>query len=159
MPGTIAPILLRCLAPLLRFCSDAWHHCSDFAPMSGTIAPMPGTIAFRLCTIAPNVDCSDVWHHCFLSSIIGRYKFSKMYGISVHIAASLVLARRGLRFSERPPAKNARWIAEHRHRHVWALWRLFVNAVSNREKRVGLRPRRAPPAGDSTSGTCSASHS
>ncbi len=93
------------------------------------------------------------------SSIIGRYKFSKMYGISVHIAASLVLARRGLRFSERPPAKNARWIAEHRHRHVWALWRLFVNAVSNREKRVGLRPRRAPPGGDSTSGTCSASHS
>lgn len=92
------------------------------------------------------------------SSIIGKYKFSLMYGISVHIAASLVLARRGLWFSERPPAKNARWLAEHRHRHVWTLWRLFVSAVSNRDKRVGLCPRRAPPSGACTGGTGSASH-
>ena len=57
------------------------------------------------------------------TSIIGKFKFALMYGISTHIAASLVLARRGLKLSERPPTKNALWLAVHRHRHVWALWR------------------------------------
>jgi len=94
------------------------------------------------------------------SSIVGKYKYSLMYGISIHIAASLVLARRGLWFSELPPAKNTRWLAEHRHRHVWTLWRLFVKAVSNRDKRVELGSRRAPPSqGSGSDGTCLASYS
>ena len=76
------------------------------------------------------------------SSIIGKYKFSQMYGISVHIAASLVLARRGLRFSERLPANYARCLAVHKHRHVWNSWRSLVHAVSNRDQRVELVSRR-----------------
>ena len=75
------------------------------------------------------------------TSIIGKFKFALMYGISTHIAASLVLARRGLKLSERPPTKNALWLAVHRHRHVWALWRSFVKAVSNRDLRVESRSR------------------
>ena len=76
------------------------------------------------------------------SSIIGKYKFSQMYGISIHIAASLVLARRGLRFSERLPANYARCLAVHKHRHVWNSWRTLVRAVSNRDQRVELVSRR-----------------
>jgi len=86
------------------------------------------------------------------SSIIGKFKYAMMYGISVHIAASLVLARRGQRFSERPPAKNALCLAEHRHRHVWGLWRLFVKAVSNREIRVDPRSWRGTSSGLSPPG-------
>ena len=87
------------------------------------------------------------------SSIIGKYKFAGMYGISTHVAASLVLARRGLRLRESLPPRTARYLAVHRYWHVWKKWaRLF--AVSNREKQVGHVPRLLPsrkilPLGDS----------
>ena len=87
------------------------------------------------------------------SSIIGKYKFARMYGISTHVAASLVLARRGLRLRESLPTRTARYLAVHRYWHVWKKWaRLF--AVSNREKQVGLVPQLLPsrkilPLGDS----------
>jgi len=75
------------------------------------------------------------------SSIIGKYKFSTQYGISVHFAASLVLARRGLAFSEKLPPKNASCLAEHRHQHVWIRWEFFVIAVANSEIQVERRSR------------------
>ncbi|GEL75993.1 hypothetical protein TMU01_02280 [Tenuibacillus multivorans] len=37
------------------------------------------------------------------TSVIGRFKYSKKYGISVHEAASFVIARRGLGFKEKMP--------------------------------------------------------
>lgn len=37
------------------------------------------------------------------TSVIGRIKFAKRYGMSVHHGASLVIARRGLGFKELPP--------------------------------------------------------
>lgn len=37
------------------------------------------------------------------TSIIGRVKFCKRYGLSIHHAAALVIARRFFRFSEQPP--------------------------------------------------------
>lgn len=92
------------------------------------------------------------------TSVIGRYKYSEEYGISEHIGAGLAIARRGLNLSERLPANNALSLAEHRHRHVWSIWRLFKNAVSNRELGVGRlnrlkrkRPRLVgtSPRGDS----------
>ena len=68
------------------------------------------------------------------TSIIGRVKFAKRYGLSVHHAAALVIARRHLRASERvprhldsipdgkgshvalsPPVRN-------RDKHVWHAW-------------------------------------
>ncbi len=41
------------------------------------------------------------------SSVIGRVKFMERYGLSVHQAAALVLARRSLGFSERIPRRWA----------------------------------------------------
>ncbi len=37
------------------------------------------------------------------TSVIGRYKYAKMYGVSVHEAASFVIGRRGLDFEEKVP--------------------------------------------------------
>ena len=67
------------------------------------------------------------------SSVIGRVKFMERYGLSVHQAAALVLARRLLRCSERIPR---RWVApvgngvhvafgvpaRKRVKHVWTYW-------------------------------------
>ena len=67
------------------------------------------------------------------SSVIGRVKFMDRYGLSVHQAAALVLARRLLRCSERIPR---RWVcsvgngvrvafhvpARKRVKHVWTHW-------------------------------------
>ena len=37
------------------------------------------------------------------TSVIGRWKYAKMYGLSVHEAASFVIGRRGLDFDEKVP--------------------------------------------------------
>lgn len=39
------------------------------------------------------------------TSVIGRFKYSKMYGLSVHEAASFVIGRRGLDFEENIPKR------------------------------------------------------
>ena len=67
------------------------------------------------------------------SSVIGRVKFMDRYGLSVHHAAALVLARRLLRCSERIPRRweapvgNGVHVAFHvparkRVKHVWTHW-------------------------------------
>ena len=67
------------------------------------------------------------------SSVIGRVKFMEGYGLTVHQAAALVLARRLLGCSERIPR---RWVApvgngvhvaftvpvRKRVQHVWTYW-------------------------------------
>ena len=67
------------------------------------------------------------------SSLIGRVKFMERYGLSVHQAAALVLARRLLGYSERIPR---RWVCpvgngvcvaftvpvRKRVKHVWTYW-------------------------------------
>ena len=91
------------------------------------------------------------------SSVIGRVKFMERYGLSVHQAAALVLARRLLGCSERIPR---RWVcpigngvhvafrvpARKRVKHVWTYW----GAVSGQlrpalaaQHRLGKR-RRGP---------------
>ena len=91
------------------------------------------------------------------SSVIGRVKFMERYGLSVHQAAALVLARRSLNCSERIPR---RWVcpvgngvhvaftvpARKRVKHVWTYW----GAVSGQlrpalaaQHRLGKR-RRGP---------------
>ena len=93
------------------------------------------------------------------SSVIGRVKFMERYGLSVHQAAALVLARRLLGCSERIPR---RWVcptdngvhvaftvpARTRVKHVWTYW----GAVSGQlrpalaaQHRLGRRRRRPNP--------------
>ena len=93
------------------------------------------------------------------SSVIGRVKFMERYGLTVHQAAALVLARRLLGCSERIPR---RWVApigngvhsaftvpvRKRVKHVWTYW----GAVSRQlrpalaaQHRLGKRRRRPNP--------------
>ena len=93
------------------------------------------------------------------SSVIGRVKFMERYGLSVHQAAALVLARRLLGCSERIPRRrvcptgNGVQVAftvpaRKRVKHVWTLW----GAVSGQlrpalaaQHRLGRRRRRPNP--------------
>ena len=94
------------------------------------------------------------------SSVIGRVKFMERYGLTVHQAAALVLARRLLGFSERIPR---RWVApvgngvhvaftvpvRKRVKHVWTYWGEVLGhlrpALAARH-RLGKRRRRPNPA-------------
>ena len=93
------------------------------------------------------------------SSVIGRVKFMERYGLTVHQAAALVLARRLLGCSERIPrrrvcpAGNGVHVAftvpaRKRVKHVWTYW----GAVSGQlrpalaaQHRLGKRRRRPNP--------------
>lgn len=69
------------------------------------------------------------------SSVIGRVKFAKRHGLSIHHAAALTIGRRHLRFSEKAPSsrpeipdgKNGHVTfslpARTRGKHVWSFWR------------------------------------
>ena len=91
------------------------------------------------------------------SSVIGRVKFMERYGLTVHQAAALVLARRLLGCSERIPR---RWVcpigngvhiaftvpARKRVKHVWTYWgaisgqlRLALAAQHRRERSHPVR--------------------
>ena len=93
------------------------------------------------------------------SSVVGRVKFMERYGLTVHQAAALVLARRYLGCSERIPR---RWVApigngvqvaftvpvRKRVKHVWTYW----GAISRQlrpalaaQHRLGKRRRRPNP--------------
>ena len=91
------------------------------------------------------------------SSVIGRVKFMERYGLSVHQAAALVLARRLLGCSERIPR---RWVApigngvhvaftvpvRRRAKHVWTYWGAVMGQLRPAlaaQHRLGKR-RRVP---------------
>ena len=69
------------------------------------------------------------------TSLIGRVKFAKRYGLSIHIAAALCIGRRFLGFSEQmpqprrdvPDGKGGHVTLDlpvrNRTRHVWHQWR------------------------------------
>ena len=93
------------------------------------------------------------------SSVIGRVKFMERYGLSVHQAAALVLARRLLGCSERIPR---RWIApigngvhvaftvpaRKRVKHVWTYWGAVsgqLRPVLAAQHRLGKRRRGLNP--------------
>jgi IS605 OrfB family transposase len=96
------------------------------------------------------------WVNPAYTSLIGRVKFAKRYGLSIHHAAALCIGRRFLGVSERaPPAvgiipdgKGSHVTldlpARNRSRHVWSHW-----AAINRKLRVALtahfRAARADP--------------
>jgi len=67
------------------------------------------------------------------TSVIGRVKYASRYGLTVHHAAALVIARRLCRFSERTPqvAKDEIIIPDNKGGHV-----TFSLPVRNRGKHV-----------------------
>ena len=93
------------------------------------------------------------------SSVIGRVKFMERYGLSVHQAAALVLARRLLRCSERIPrrrvcpAGNGVHVAftvpaRKRVKHVWTYWGGVLGQLRPAlaaQHRLGNRRRRPNP--------------
>ena len=93
------------------------------------------------------------------SSVIGRVKFMERYGLTVHQAAALVLARRLLGCSERIPR---RWVApigngvhiaftvpvRKRVKHVWTYWGVIsrqLRPALAAQHRLGKRRRRPNP--------------
>jgi len=76
------------------------------------------------------------------TSIIGRVKFAKRYGLSIHQSAALCIARRILRVSERLPRRQDQipdgkgghvtlpLPARNRGKHVWSAWRLVKKRLS-----------------------------
>ena len=93
------------------------------------------------------------------SSVIGRVKFMERYGLSVHQAAALVLARRLLGCSERIPRRrvcpvgNAVQVAftvpvRKRVKHVWTYWGAVAGQLRPAlaaQHRLGKRRRRPNP--------------
>ena len=86
---------------------------------------------------------TGVWHQRVapaFTSMIGRLKFARLYGLSVHAAAALSIGRRAMGHSERlpssadltlddgarvtllPPARMGKAGALSPRRHVWASW-------------------------------------
>ena len=94
------------------------------------------------------------------SSVIGRVKFMERYGLSVHQAAALVLARRLLGCSERIlrrrvcPVGNGVQVAftvpaRKRVKHVWTYWGAVLAQLRPAlaaQHRLGRRRRRPNPA-------------
>ena len=83
------------------------------------------------------------------SSLIGMVKYMSLYGLNSGTAASLVLARRGLRFSERlPRVLNALFAPVDVNKHVWSYWARISKLVKGCRRhsyfamrvRVGVKP-------------------
>ena len=93
------------------------------------------------------------------SSVIGRVKFMERYGLSIHQAAALVLARRLLGFSERIPRRRECPVgngvrvafsvpARKRVKHVWTYWGAVLGQLRPAlaaQHRLGRRRRRPNP--------------
>ena len=85
------------------------------------------------------------------TSIIGRHKFARRYGISDHQAAAACIGRRANRLSESPnrcfggqvtfalPVRN-------RATHVWSYWRDVARKESAQEARLRLTARQSKVA-------------
>ena len=94
------------------------------------------------------------------SSVIGRVKFMDRYGLSVHQAAALVLARRLLGCSERIPRRQVCPVGSGVHvaftvpvrkrvKHVWTYWGAISGQLGPAlaaQHRLGKRRRRPNPA-------------
>lgn len=85
------------------------------------------------------------------TSVIGKFKFAKRYGISTHQAAACAIARRGLKLSERPNRRD--YVASflpvrNRNKHVWSHWgkvsrnKAALAALSS----LASRQSRSPPS-------------
>ena len=61
------------------------------------------------------------------TSQIGKIKYMRHYGISIHVAAAMVIGRRAMGFKERPPKKLRHLIPQNnKNRHHWSQWRFLT---------------------------------
>jgi IS605 OrfB family transposase len=86
------------------------------------------------------------------SSVIGLVKFARIYGLASDEAASLAIARRGMRLSEKLPSAITAYLSVNDSKHVWHWWnklnklikkssiirRHDYYAISNWESQVNL---------------------
>ena len=93
------------------------------------------------------------------SSVIGRVKFMERYGLSVHQAAALALARRLLGCSERIPRRRVCPVGNGVHvafsvpvrkrvKHLWTYWGAVLGQLRPAlaaQHRLGKRQRRPNP--------------
>ena len=93
------------------------------------------------------------------SSVVGRVKFMERYGLTVHQAAALVLARRLLGCSERIPRRRVCPVGNGVHiaftvpvrkrvKHVWTYWGAIAGQLRPAlaaQHRLGRRKRRPNP--------------
>ncbi len=56
------------------------------------------------------------------TSIIGLFKYLKMYGLASDEAAALAIARRGMRLSEKLPDSITAYVEVNSNKHVWTQW-------------------------------------
>lgn len=88
------------------------------------------------------------------SSIIGRNKYSKKFGIGVHSSAAFVLARRGFRFKEKlpnqmigvlrrgeAPKSEGTFLRALRFRHHWSSWAFLSKNLEECLKRINYKIR------------------
>jgi IS605 OrfB family transposase len=76
------------------------------------------------------------------TSVIGRVNYAKRYGLSIHLAAALCIARRYQRFSEKPCSLEGKISdekgcyvafvlpARNRTKHVWHFWGQVKKKIS-----------------------------
>ena len=80
------------------------------------------------------------------TSVIGKKKFAKRYGLSSHGAAALVIGRRALELSERLSPHSGQGTSDKpelkRHEPVWSFW----SKASRRERRLHRLPGRRKTA-------------
>lgn len=70
------------------------------------------------------------------TSQIGKTKYMKRYGLSVHESAAFVIARRGMGLKEKIPHSLKKLIPDNRiNRHHWSHWRFLHNRI----KKIGWR--------------------
>lgn len=61
------------------------------------------------------------------TSQIGKIKYMRHYGISIHTAAALAIGRRAMGFKERPPKDIRHLIPQaNKDRHHWSQWRFLA---------------------------------
>ena len=64
------------------------------------------------------------------TSQIGKTKYMKRYGLSVHESAAFVIARRGMGFKEKVPHSLKKLIPDNRiNRHHWSHWRFLHSRI------------------------------
>jgi IS605 OrfB family transposase len=75
------------------------------------------------------------------TSIIGRFKYMKKYGLSIHESAALVIGRRGLGYQERLPKELIHIIKTKVKRHLIAVFRVdgrILQAIKKRSKTTAI---------------------
>ncbi len=72
------------------------------------------------------------------SSIIGLMQYLRMYGLASDEAAALIIARRGMKLSERIPCSLTAYSEVNLEKHVWSEW----NQLNKKIKRSAIISRR-----------------